>query len=113
LTDAEFHAAFDSCTLAADAFRHHDHIRLAWIYLGALPLEEAAEHMGAAICRFALHHAGTTAKYDAPLTRAWMRLVARARAVSPPAATFAEFAAGNPMLFDRARAFDFYGVPAP
>jgi hypothetical protein len=112
-TDAEFLGAFESCTLAADAFRHYEHIRLAWIYLGAAPLEEATVYMGAAICRFALHRAGTTAKYNAPLTRAWMHLVARARAVGPPAATFAEFAAVNPVLFDRARAFDFYGVPAP
>ena len=113
LTDAEFRRSFESCTLAADAFRHYEHIRLAWIYLDAAPVEEATVHMGTAICRFALHHAGTTAKYNAPLTRAWMTLVARARAVSRPARTFAEFAVENPMLFDRTRAFDFYGVPAP
>ena len=113
LTDAEFRGAFESCAIAADAFRHYEHIRLAWIYLSDAPLDEAAVHMGTAICRFALHHAGTTAKYNAPLTRAWMHLVARARTVSRPVATFAEFAAANPVLFDRARAFDFYGVPAP
>ena len=113
LRDAEFRCAFESCALAADTFRHYEHIRLSWIYLAAAPLEEATAHMATAICRFALHHTGTTAKYNAPLTRAWMRLVARARAVSRPATTFAEFAAENPMLFDRSRAFDLYGVPAP
>ena len=113
LTDVEFRGAFESCTLAADAFRHYEHIRLAWIYLDAAPVDEATVHMGTAICRFALHHAGTTAKYNAPVTRAWMRLVARAREVSRPVATFAEFAAESPVVFDRARAFDFYGLPAP
>jgi hypothetical protein len=108
LSDTEFLVAFESCTLAADAFRHYDHIRLAWLYLGTAPLEVATEKMAGAIRRFALHHTGSTAKYDEALTRSWMRLVARARAGSVNAATFAVFAEENPMLFDRRRAFDFY-----
>ena len=112
LSDAEFLAAFESCTLAAGAFRHYDHIRLAWLYLGSAPLEEATENMAAAIRRFALHHTGSTAKYDAALTRSWMRLVALARAGTLNAPTFAVFAEHNPMLFDRRGAFDFYGVSA-
>ena len=79
LTDAEFVTAFESCTLAPDAFRHYEHVRLAWSYLGALALPEATDRMADAICRFALHHTGTAAKYDANLTRAWMRLVAHVR----------------------------------
>ena len=113
LSDSEFVAAFESCALAADAFRHYDHIRLAWAYLGAFALTEATDRMAESIRRFALHHTGTTAKYDENLTRAWMRLVAHARATSAAAPDFATFADANPMLFDRRRAFDFYGVVAP
>jgi len=113
LTDAEFVAAFESCTLPADAFRHYDHIRLAWAYLGAFALNEATDRMGESIRRFALHHTGTTAKYSDGLTRVWMRLVAHARALSADAPDFATFAEANPMLFERRRAFDFYGIAAP
>ena len=113
LSDAEFVSAFEACTLAADAFRHYDHIRLAWAYLRAFAPDEATDRMAESIRRFALHHTGSTAKYDDSLTRAWMRLVAHARAVSADAPDFATFAEANPMLFDRRRAFDFYGVAAP
>lgn len=113
LSDAEFVAAFEACTLAADAFRHYDHVRLAWVYLGAFTLPQATKRLAESIRRFALHHTGTTAKYDDSLTRAWMRLVARVRDLSPDAPDFATFAEANPMVFDRRRAFDFYGVPAP
>ena len=69
--------------------------------------------MAESIRRFALHHTGTTAKYDDNLTRAWMRLVARVRETSAGAPDFATFAEAKPMLFDRRRAFDYYGVAAP
>ena len=113
LSDSEFVAAFESCSLAADAFRHYDHIRLAWAYLGDFDLTEATDRMAESIRRFAVHHTGTTAKYDDNLTRAWMRLVAHARAISADAPDFATFAVANPMLFDRRRAFDFSGIAAP
>ena len=110
--DEAFRAAFESCTLPADAFRHYEHVRLAWIYLGAAPLDEATRLMGVAIRRFAVHHTGSAAKYDEALTWSWMRLVARARALTPDAPDFAVFAEANPMLFDRKLAFQFYGVEA-
>ena len=113
LSDAEFVAAFESCTLAADAFRNYDHIRLAWVYLGSFALDDATDRMAESIRRFALYHTGATAKFDDRLTRAWMRLVARARNVSADAPDFATFAEANPMLFDRRRAFEFYGAAAP
>ena len=109
-TDAEFLAAVESCTLPADAFPHYAHVRLAWIYLGAASLEEATQLMASSIRRFARHHTGSDEKYSEPLTRAWVRVVARARAMSPAVSSFAAFAELNPVLFDRKRAFDFYGV---
>ncbi len=41
MTDAEFVAAFESCALPAQAFRHRDHVRLAWLYLRRVPYDEA------------------------------------------------------------------------
>jgi hypothetical protein len=113
LSDAQFIAAFETCTLSADVFRHYEHVRVAWIYLGVAQLEEATQMMAAGIRRFALHHSGSDAKYNEGLTRAWVRVVARAREMTPSAPTFTSFAKEHPMLFDRKRAFEFYGVEAP
>src|SRR5689334_20726590 len=91
LSNAELRVAFESCTLSAEAFRHYEHVRLAWIYLGVVPVEEATRLMADGIRRFALHHTGSTAKYNERLTRAWVRVVARARESSPIASTFSAF----------------------
>lgn len=107
LSDEAFVSVFESCTLAGDAFRHYDHIRLAWIYLGDLPLIEATERMVASIRRFALYH-GAATKYHDTMTRLWMRLVAHARAASGFQTDFTAFAAANPVLFDKRFVFRFY-----
>ena len=92
LSDDAFVNAFESCTLSGDAFRHYDHLRLAWIYLGDRPLADATERMVASIRRFAQHH-GAAAKYHDTMTRLWMRLVAHARRVGRSENDFAAFAA--------------------
>ena len=37
MTESEFVAAFEDASLPETAFRHRDHVRLAWIYLRELP----------------------------------------------------------------------------
>lgn len=108
LSDAAFVNAVESCTLPSDAFRHSDHIRLAWIYLRDPAFDRATERMVESIRRFALHHTGDTTKYHDTLTRLWMRLVAQAMTAFGAQDDFAAFAAANPLLFDKRRAFDFY-----
>jgi hypothetical protein len=87
LTDAEFLAAFESCTLAPSQFRHADHLRLAWIYLHRHPLDEALARVRSGIQAFAAHH-GATGLYHETITAAWVRLLA-----SHDEPTFAEFLA--------------------
>ena len=99
LNDEAFMEAFETCRLPTAQFRHADHVRLAWIYLGQSDLQAATERMEQAILRFAEHN-GVLTKYHRTITVAWMRLVAAARNATPHAARFEEFLALHPELLD-------------
>ena len=73
MTDKELLAGFEACTL--ESFHHADHVRVAWIILRQEPLPEALEHFIASLKRFATA-AGAPQKYDDPLTRQYMALIA-------------------------------------
>ena len=95
LTDAELVAGFRDASLPAAAFRHVEHVRVAWLYLRAGEGARFAEDLQ----RYAAAH-GAASKYSEPITRAWLeRIAARAAA----AASWPEFAAANPdlMVFTR------------
>ncbi|MCC6539055.1 MAG: hypothetical protein IT162_15995 [Bryobacterales bacterium] len=89
LSDAEFVAAFESCTLTPSQFRHADHLRLAWLYLHQGPLDEALDRVRGGIQAFAAHH-GATGLYHETITAAWVRLLA-----THAEPTFAEFLEHN------------------
>ncbi|MEO8025124.1 MAG: hypothetical protein ABI823_01540 [Bryobacteraceae bacterium] len=95
LDDAAVLEAFENCTLPAESFAHADHIRLARLYVRQLGAAAAADALAIAIRRFAEAH-GADKKYHETVTRAWAALVAGA-----PGATFEEFRAANPDLFDK------------
>ena len=38
MTDNEFIAAFENCTLPLESFRHADHVKMAFLYLSRYPL---------------------------------------------------------------------------
>lgn len=107
--DAEFLGAFEDGSLAAAAFRHRDHIRMAWLYVrrdgDQRGLEEALE----GIRRFAERH-GATRLYHETLSRVWVRLVSAALACCPETATFDEFVAAHPELLDKRRPYAFYAA---
>ena len=100
LPDEEFVAEFESCRLPAEHFHHADHVRLAWIYLGLMSEPQAAARMAKSIQRFAAH-AGKPEKFHFTMTRAWIRLVAAAREITPSAGSFIEFAAAHPHLLHK------------
>ena len=96
MTDEEFAASFEACTLPD--FTHRDHIRIAWIYLQRFPYARAVDAMEKGVRRFAAHH-GAHDKYHHTLTLAWMRLVAAAAA--DPSDDFEAFLARHPHLLER------------
>jgi hypothetical protein len=52
-TDEEFRQSMERCTMANDAFRHRDHLRLAWIYLRESDLGSAMRRLSQSIKRYA------------------------------------------------------------
>jgi len=87
VTDTELLDGFRRGNLPA--FRHVDHVRVAWLYI----LRGEQHRFATDLQRFAAAH-GASAKYDEAITRAWLeRIEAR-----PPAASWPEFAEANPDL---------------
>lgn len=99
LTDREFVAAFEDCTLPGSSFHHREHVRLAWLYLEAHPEADAERLMEEGIRRFATS-LGAAAKYHHTLTLFWMRACAEARRRGPTG-DFDAFVAAHPDLLDK------------
>lgn len=94
--DDAFMEAFAAGTLGDGAFRHRDHVRMAWLYLERWPLAEAAGRFIADLQRFAGAR-GAPNLYHATITWAYLLIVHERRAASP-AATWDAFAAAHPDL---------------
>jgi len=109
LSDDEFLAAFESCTLPGALFHHADHIRLARLYV--LQRGPAAPDAAATAIRRYAAHLGAAQKYHETITRFWMVLVAAALA-GDSTSTFVDFAAGNPQLFDKDVLNNYYSRAA-
>jgi len=99
VTEAEFVAAFEDTTLPETAFRHRDHVRLAWIYLREEPAPRALERFVSGLKRFAAAK-GKAGLYHETITWAYLFLVNERMKRSGPTASpsFEEFAAANPDL---------------
>ena len=89
MSDDELLARFEDGTL--EPFHHLEHVRVAWIILGRLPLDDARAHFVASLQRFAAA-AGAPQKYDAALTRRYLDLIHQRMR---PAEGWEEFALAN------------------
>ncbi len=96
-TDEEFRQSFERCAIPNHAFRHRDHLRLAWIYLRESDLDTAVKRLTQSIRQYAHYH-GSSQKYHETLTQAWARIVALAIAESPHTRGFGELLAAQPHL---------------
>lgn len=74
MTDQEFVTAFESATLPADGFHHHDHVRLGWIYLQQGPPENAIARFINDLRRF-VKKKGAESKYHETITWAYLLLI--------------------------------------
>ncbi len=107
MTDEEFIAAFEGCTLPNEAFHHCDHIRLAWLYLRQYGFPGAAERISDSIRNFAAHN-GAAQKYHHTITIAWLRMVEHASKSLPPQATFEELLVACPALIEKNTLREYY-----
>src|ERR1700736_1437278 len=74
LDDADFLHAFETGALPSSAFRHRDHLRLAWLYLRRDGAETGAQAVVDGIRHFATAH-GAADRFHETLTRFWVHLV--------------------------------------
>ena len=100
LTDEEFRQSLERGTIPNHAFRHRDHLRLAWIYLRESDLDTAVRRLRQSIKRYAQHQ-GAGHRYHETLTQAWARIVALAIAETPHADAFGALLAARAHLLDK------------
>lgn len=74
MTDDEFLSRFTTCTLAPEHFNHLGHVRLGWILLRRLPLDDAVLQACTGIRRYAVH-LGAADKFHWTVTEAMLRLL--------------------------------------
>ena len=116
LDDAELVARFEALAIAPAAFRHREHVRLAYAMLRGADFGDAAVRFRRALKRFAVA-AGAADRYHETLTWAYLALVARRMAEDPAAATSHELVARHPDLADHrggavARYYDVAAITA-
>lgn len=99
MTSDEFVTAFENGTLPLEKFRHADHVRMAFLYLGRYPLLEAIRRFSASLVSFATAH-GKTNLYNETITWAYLLLIQERLARAARHQTWDEFAAANPDLLN-------------
>lgn len=96
MDDRELLAGFEAASLPDGAFRHQEHVRVAWLFVTRFGLPEAIPRFVEALQRLAFAK-GAPQLYHATITWAYLLLigerVARGRGRDWP-----EFAAANPDL---------------
>jgi len=97
MSDDEFLAAFDSCTLPKPLWTHEAHVRLAWICLNRMPFAAAREHVRAGIRKYN-ESLGNTTGYHDTVTVAFVRIIAWKRT---PGESFADFRLRHPDVFSK------------
>lgn len=97
-TSAEEIRRFESGAIAPVAFKHADHIRVAWHYLQEMPLVEALPRYGRGLLALATR-AGRPDRYHETITWAFM-FVIHERILEAPNAEYEMFSDRNPDLFE-------------
>src|ERR1700722_17457718 len=99
MSDDEFVASFENCTLANEAFHHADHVRMAYLYLCRYPAMEALQRFSTSLIRFAAAH-GKPRLYHETITWAFLLLIRERMARTGHRQSWEEFAGGNADLLN-------------
>jgi hypothetical protein len=97
---AELAAVLAEIVPPGGAFRHRQHIHLAFLAVQRHGAERAADVVARWITHIAAYEQAPQ-KFNATVTRAWTEIVAHHVTASPPGAGFASFAEDNPALLDK------------
>jgi hypothetical protein len=97
---AELASALAEIVPPGGAFRHREHIHLAYLAVQRHGADRAAAVVPGWIRQLAAYQRAPQ-KFNATVTRAWTEIVAHHMAAAPPAADFARFADRHPALLDK------------
>jgi hypothetical protein len=97
---AELAAILAEIVPPGGAFRHREHIHLAYIAVQRYGPDKAAGAVAGWIRHLAAYQRAPQ-KFHATVTRAWVEIVAHHMAATPPAADFTAFAGRYPALLDK------------
>ncbi len=100
MTEGELLAALEDGTLPPAAFRHRDHVRVAWHLLRALPPLAAMARFETTLRSYAAA-IGKPDLYHATITWAYLLAINERLERGDRAASWASFEAANPDLFAR------------
>jgi len=75
---ADLAAAFEDCSLDLNVFSHEEHLKLAWYYLGKMPVPEAMIRMRDGLLKITAHN-GITGKYHETITFSLLMVIAQRR----------------------------------
>jgi hypothetical protein len=110
MSDDEFLAAFEACTL--DEFHHRDHIKIAYLYLRRYPLNEAIARVRKGLQALAIAWKAPVDDlekgYHETITEAWVRLVHLQLNACAPAANADAFCDEQPQLMQKTLLQSFY-----
>ena len=99
MTDGELMARFEDGTLAPASFRHREHVRLTWLYLGRYGQAETERRLLSGLRELAAR-AGKPDKFSETLTRAWVGRIADAAASLPVGHLFPDLLTQRPDVLD-------------
>jgi hypothetical protein len=99
MTDDEFMASFENCSLSNESFHHSDHAKMAFLYLSRYPALEALQRFSASLARFAAA-SGKPGLYNETVTWAFLLLIRERMVRAGSRQTWAEFTANNEDLLN-------------
>jgi hypothetical protein len=94
MTDDNFIAGFEACSLTSESFHHSDHVKMAFLYLCRYPALEALHLFSTALARFATAN-GKPGLYNETITWAFLLLIRERMARAGRQQTWPQFAASN------------------
>lgn len=99
MSDDDFLAHLEACTLPEDRFHHADHIHAAWLYLTRFPAPDAIARFSRALRAYAAS-LGKPNRYHETITWAYLLLINERIRRTESIATWDQFAAAHPDLFN-------------
>ena len=94
MTEHEWMAEFEKCTLSGGSFHHADHVRMAFLYLQEYPPLEAVSRFSSALKRFAAAQ-GKPDLYNETITWGFLLLIRERLARASFPQSWAEFSVSN------------------